>query len=544
MNFRKHFGAIAMAVLMVLSFGALPAFAVAQPASTGSLTMLDESGAQKTTSSYSADQIVKFDASVLNGKTVYTNMKLNPDYKSTMVQNLGLAGGASDSDVLNALSSLDEKNDAAKISALAVALKSVKPSTSGFTNTTTSNGKFSSLPYGYYLVLETANNADDGTVLSKPILVGVPVKGAATVTPDVTVTVKTDKATVEKKIVVPDPSDGSKNILVDSSTAAVGDTVRYQSLSTIPTYSADASGITYNVTDTFSKGLTYQGIDAVKIVEDNNGSYTEKKTLASGTDYTLSTDNLGGATFRLSLSNDQEIKNWGNAGYKLLVTYHAVLNSSANSGSVGNPNSIHLTYSNNPGETDRTTPDDTVITYTNRLVVTKKDSGGATLSGATFELHRQNGKDASGNPVWGDPVDTQITDGSGLATFSKLQQGTYELVETKAPDGYNLSDPVIFTVNAKNGGVQIPDANIAVTQVGNAAALDFKAVWSCDNNNVSIDGTTGNLNLGITDTKGFVLPGTGGIGTTIFTVCGIGIIALGCCLALVYNRKKKKSGQH
>jgi LPXTG-motif cell wall-anchored protein len=484
----------------------------------GKLMIKDESGAVKSSSHYSAYQIITFDAKEVQGKTIYTNLKLNADYRAAIIASVaGLTSNSTDNQIFTAISGLT----AEKTAELAIALKSAAASKSPAYTTT--NGVFNSMVFGYYLVIETANNANDGTVISKPILVGIP--DDISCDPIVSVKVKTSKAGVEKKIV----ENGS---LYDSSTAAFDETINYQALSTIPTYSSDAQGITYYVTDTFSAGLSFVSSSLKAVIVKADGSVV--KNLVLNTDYTVATSNISGATFRVTLTSSDNIKAWGNANYKLLLTYSAKLNDSATFGNTGNPNSINLTYSNKPGATTYTTPDDTVITYTTKLEITKTDGDNKLLSGATFELSVKNS-----DGTW-TVIDTQTTTSDGKANFKKLEQGTYKLKETIAPSGYNLLDESIeFTVSAKNGTINIPSTNIILTYSGNAnAAGNFKATWSSNNNKVSV--SEGILKAGIVNTKGYTLPGTGGMGTTIFTVVGVGIILLGCSMIIVYFKRTKQ----
>ncbi len=505
-------------VLAMLPTGALAA------APTGSLTMQNTSGAVKDTSSYSAYRIVAYGAASGSSPstTIYTNMVLNATYKSAIISSLGgtLSSTSTDNDVLTAMQGMTADQSAA----LATALDAV----GGSVAYSTTNGVFSSMTYGYYLVIETGNSLGDGTVISKPILVSVP--GDAANPSDTVVKVKTSTATIEKKIII------SSNPY-DSSTAAVLDKVNYQSVSTIPTYPANATGLVYYVTDTLSTGLTFDSSSVIVKIMDSSGT-TPVTTLAAVTGYTLETSGIGSATFRVTLIGDGNIKTWGNAGDKVLVTYSAALNSSATFGSTGNPNSINLTYTNNPSNygpgSTFTTLDDTVITYANQLTVTKKDESNNPMTGVDFELYQYDGTDYT---IF---IEKQTTSTpAGIATFTKLQQGSYMLKETAAPAGYNLVS-IPFVVSAKNGTTAIiPNTGITVTQNGNTAALAFKAAWECDNKSIVVTDT--GMTITINDTKGFALPGTGGIGTTIFTVTGIVIILLGICLFLVYQKKHRKN---
>ena len=127
------------------------------------------------------------------------------------------------------------------------------------------------------------------------------------------------------------------------------------------------------------------------------------------------------------------------------------------------------------------------------LQVTKTDSNGKNIAGASFKLVNSSGKEFSIN-----------TDSTGaIFTFANLTPGTYTLTETKAPDGYViLSQPIIITV-AKNG---------SVTQDGKPISAD----------NYTIKLTVKNQQKGI-------LPSTGGSGRTGYFIASLifmGLVAI------------------
>lgn len=546
MKVRKSIAALLLSALLVLTLLPVGAFAEVDESSSPTqaseeeiaqeqnisgklsnwkLEIRDVNENVKSTSSYSAYKLISYDASYnfSSKKFDYTNMALTPAYRDKIITALGLSTSASDHDIEFAISNL--KSDG--LATLANTLKKDIGNLNYDKKTDTGVFSFNSSELGYYLVLETNSASNDGTLISKPILVNVPDNPFYYGTCGFTqyVTVKTSKASITKKIVGND-SNGNP-ILVDSSTAAVGDRIDYQSLSDIPAYSSNSNNITYCVTDTFSPGLTFvPGSVVVKIRDTSN-----LDTVLQSSYYDLNNSPSGGATFQIKLKDDSKIRELGNAGSKLLVTYSATLNNNAITGSTGNPNSIKLTCNT------YNTPDDTVITYTSKLVITKVDNNKnpIKLKGAVFELYM-----GTDNPKL---IDTQTTVDGGTATFTKLQQGSYILKETKAPDGYNLlSDPITFTVSAKNGSNNIPDASFIVDKSGNDAAKSVTATWSCTNGSFKNDGT--GMNITIVNTPSFNLPGTGGIGTTIFFVSGAAILVLGGCMAVVYIRRKKKSTQH
>ncbi|MFC6293008.1 hypothetical protein BHU61_11065 [Macrococcus epidermidis] len=111
------------------------------------------------------------------------------------------------------------------------------------------------------------------------------------------------------------------------------------------------------------------------------------------------------------------------------------------------------------------------------LEVKKYEAGNTAkvLSGATFELRDSTGK----------VVMTKTTDSTGVISFTNLPFGTYTLVETKAPAGYELDATPIT--------VEINSTTVVKKDVANNKSM---------------------------------LPNTGGMGTVIFTVVGIGLILL------------------
>ena len=123
----------------------------------------------------------------------------------------------------------------------------------------------------------------------------------------------------------------------------------------------------------------------------------------------------------------------------------------------------------------------------------------------------------------------------GVVDFGKLlNTGVYYVKEITAPNGYRVDEHVykveITGTKLENGEydgtytVKVDDDNELsnTVKVGDNTYTD----------NVPV--------LGIGNTPGLTLPGTGGIGTTLFTFGGIALILIAGVMFIVYTRKQKK----
>ena len=98
-----------------------------------------------------------------------------------------------------------------------------------------------------------------------------------------------------------------------------------------------------------------------------------------------------------------------------------------------------------------------------------------------------------------------------------LPVGNYQLVETKAPAGYNMkTEPVI--IHVKNNGVTYDEGT------------------TLSSGNRGVTATNGVYTLLITNTAGVELPHTGGIGTTIFRMAGLTLI-LAAGIVLIFKKR-------
>ena len=224
----------------------------------------------------------------------------------------------------------------------------------------------------------------------------------------------------------------------------------------------------------------------------------------------------------------------------ITVKYNATLDSTAVIGSTGNPNEAHLVFSNNPnGEGTGKTPDDKNIVFTYKVDANKVNPEGTKLPGAAFELFKHV-KDSSGNLTWeskGIVNATKKSDGTytidnatDLTEFAwnGIDDGDYKLVEVVTPAGYNTMADLLFTVTA--------------THEENA---NDPKLLTLNGNTTTGDVITGNPNTGILTSqivnhRGTTLPGTGGIGTTIFYVIGGGLMVAAAILLITKKRMENR----
>lgn len=495
----KHMLAVLLTVIMTL---AMTTTAFAAGTQTGNLTVKVNQG------NTLKDQTIKvyklFDLTVSGEKYAYT---VNETYKSAIAAALGLEGTATSEDLYNKLAQYKEnpteiQKFADDFTATALTEKISETKSSGKLGEVTEY-RFENLDYGYYLVYQTGTKEIQSSLVSvDKTEAEVNLKGEA---PSITKTANTE-------------------------TVEIGQVVTYTITGTIPDTTGYAD-YTYKIHDTLTEGLDF--------VKDANGTAQE------GTNYSVSVQIKNGASSTqnavLSGNNNRtmtlDLSEWirtnqGSKGQEFTVTYYAKVNPNA---VVQTNNKAELEYGNNSGDTTKGNPV-VVTTPTYPLDIKKTDTKGTLLEGAKFRLYKNEGDAKAANDkaikVTGSDGSytvaadqnteknmDMVTRGTEVSTgynlhLNGLKAGTYWLVEKEAPAGYNkLTAPIKVTITQNR---------------------ENELEWTVSKN----DTLEKDKIIVVENTTGTILPGTGGMGTILFTVVGIALVLI-IAASFVISRRKR-----
>lgn len=270
------------------------------------------------------------------------------------------------------------------------------------------------LPSGYWLLVSD---------LSQPMLVPVGSAGLEA-------TAKSAGPTVRKQV------KDAPGRWREAGEASQGQKVSYRIVSTMPSNAAAYEKLPYKIVDELPAGMWVDAGGIRVMARDESGN--ERDVTASCevgcSDGKLVVDVGKGDALPL-LSSDP-----GKAS--VIVLYDAKLTEkSAVGAEKGNPNLAHVEYPGSPtsgGTVSTEKARAQLFTWKIRLVKTGSDEP---LSGAVFELRTAEGG----------LVGKSTTDGDGLAGFPSVASGTYQLVETEAPEGFERASDTTVTIRADLG---------------------------------------------------------------------------------------------
>lgn len=336
---------------------------------------------------------------------------------------------------------------------------------------------FGSLSYGIYLVVEGEDNGDnDITSKAAPFIVSLPF---ATENNEWLTTVhaypKNSQTTVAKS--------------VESAGLLVGSVVEWKVDVTIPQLAQGDALTSFSISDSFDARLGNLGVSSVSI----------GGTTLPATDYVV-----GGAGQTVTVTPTLTLVNAAQ-GEVVSVVFTSTVESLGEDGIISNEALANIDgndFESNPAE----------VKYGEaRILKYAADDKAQTLAGAEFALYAtEDEATAALNGTPGSPIWTGTTPANGILNIGAegenpgIKEGTYYLVETVAPNGYNRTDEVI-EVPVVAGGAGAPiEIDVANTQVPE---------WE--------------------------LPLTGGDGALWFGIGGGALVAIAAGAALVIARRQK-----
>ena len=496
----KKLMAALLAVAMVCAM-AIPAFADGSSSTSTAAVTLYTITAPKNGHTYEIYQIFTGDYDPSN-KTMLANIKWGEN-------GTGTVGAAVEQNVLNALSAVaSSASDKAKLDVIE---NYVKLDTTPVAIVT--NGSFVEVVGGYYLIKDKDGSLSGSEPYTTYL---VSVVGHVTINPKSSAVPE-----FNKKLKDTNDSTGEVSRWQDSADYDIGDYIPFRLQGTVPADYDSYSTYYYAFHDKEEAGLTFDPSSVEVFVGD------EETGTKITTGYTVDTNPADGCTFEIVFD---DLKNIPSVTAKsiITVTYESTLNGNAVLGAQGNVNTAKLEYSNNPrGNGTGTTPWDNVIVFTYKVVVNKVDQDNNPLVGAQFTLTK---KTKNGTDV----VKTMTIDSSETQfTLSGLDDGEYTLTETVTPAHYNTISPITFTVNADHTITWETERreDILTSLSGDKKVGEIT---------FSVDKTAGTLTTNVINNIGTTLPGTGGIGTTIFYVVGGGLMVAAAILLITKKRMENR----
>lgn len=356
---------------------------------------------------------------------------------------------------------------------------------------------FDNLPLGWYLVVSD---------LTTDAICSID-----TTAKQVTIKEKNGAPTVEKEVEYASGSWGKGN------DGNVGDTVNFQTTINV----TDGDPTNYVLHDKMSNGLAFK--------ED---SIVVKKNGERFTDYTVvtPTDNC---TFEIKF-NENSLQ----ANDTVVVTYSATINSNAVVGTVGNDNETWLKYGNK-GETTHSNTKTYTWSFNIFKYFTDSNNDMQYLANVEFVLYRKNNTantteyaqfDSNNKLTGWTATESEAgklkTNATSIVGVEGLDEGTYFLKETATPVGFNslTSDVEVLITSSCN----------------NLTNATYTVQYKMVNDEDFEDTDEQEKVVPIENNRGTTLPGTGGIGTTIFYVVGGGLMVAAAVLLITKKRMENR----
>lgn len=286
----------------------------------------------------------------------------------------------------------------------------------------------------------------------------------------------------------------------------IGRQVTYTVTGTVP-YLPSTQGRFYKIKDTIS-GASYN----VETEGEHQGEL--KVTVKLGNDVSEKYVTVTGNSFELDLSKFVETN--VNANKTITITYGATVTDTKVGNTVVAGDGKNWSKPNYGSKTEEL--------FTGRISITKTGESNEVLEGAGFKVYKEETVDGAvvkkyakfdtnkklAGWTTNEAEATEITTGAdGTVTISGLDLGTYKFKEVTAPSGYSINtNDASGTIALKTGKEKAESADDIVA-----------------------------TNASMSDTKLNSLPSTGGMGTYLFTIIGVVVMA-GAAGAFFISRRK------
>lgn len=354
---------------------------------------------------------------------------------------------------------------------------------------------------GYWLFV-TTDSTSEGSGETGTAPMWLPLGGSIT-----TIIEKSASPTVDKEVMEDSTSTWGK--IAD---AHIKQDVAYRLVATLPSNLDAYDTYHLELSDVLSDGLEIvipEGKKLSDVLEIDIGGHEvaidDTNVVASYQDNTLTIDFpdlLSDPWKDMNVTHDAEVT----------VRYTAHLTNSAKIGAEGNANGVSLVYTDDPvsrgdGRIDPS-PQTKLFAYELRLLK-RDEQTNEPLPGAKFTIQvAEDNSDAqsSGLYVQSDgslsaDAATFVTGDDGMLSVSGIDEGTYIIRETDAPNGYSaIDEPVTLVVSSSFDGsasnLESLTASATSTQTGLADVTD-------------IDTTAGTIQLEVTNGKWLLMPITG-----------------------------------
>ncbi len=553
---------LATLLCLCFIFGCLSATVYADTP-TGSITIQNQSGTNATVGGKTLNLFNIFSATKSGENISYQWVKesdgVTNRYESFFFGATGVTGNASGTihDVVTYIESI--KNDSFEFSQMAAKLHQyihaqsiTADKTSGKIANTATSYTFSDLDLGYYLIYDATqfSSSDTTPAVRSAAMLAHPGENKV-------INLKADRPHIEKY--VDDSNNGTPDWQLGT-TANVGDIVKFRIVTAVPDHDLYGNNYTFVISDKMDDTLAlkestihvraYNPADNSDVAIANSVSTTG---LAAGLDFEVKFTNIP------AIAKDTIIE----------VTYEAEVLASA---ALKNTNKATLTYSNDPNlSSSQGSADAEASVMLWQFVLTKhmEDASGTPsfirLGGAQFQIFSKDDLttplkftisdytnpetsltytkytfDPTAGTVTtldtvnsGDDGKTNIgyTMGGSLGQIYifGLGEGTYVIRETKAPDGYQIAKGDFEFTITDTIGITGGIANAVITE---ATRTEAPGKFT----RITVDETVQAYYVGITNAPGSALPETGGMGTTLFTI--LGIVLMAGAVAFFTSRKR------